>query len=116
MQGKFWRYFVYGPDQPHRVPLRHDAFGVANYTGLGATLVLLLLLALSNDLSLRRLGLRRWKALQRWNYAGFALVAAHTAIYQATSKRALPAVVVFALTVIVVGVVQSAGYRRRARA
>lgn len=113
MQGRWWQYFVYGPEQPRRIPLRHDAFGIANYTGLGATLVFVLLLSISNDWSLRRLGTARWKALQRWNYAGFALVAAHAAIYQITSKRALPAIVAFVLTLGIVVVTQLAGYRRR---
>jgi sulfoxide reductase heme-binding subunit YedZ len=39
--------------------------------------ILLLLLALSNDLSLRRLKRAEWKSLQRWNYGLFALVFIH---------------------------------------
>lgn len=112
MQGRWLQYFLWPPNRPHRLPIRTDAFGVANFTGLGATVVLLLLLALSNDLALRRLGTRRWKALQRGNYAGFVLVAVHAAVYQATQNRVLPAVVVFAAVVIVVGLTQLAGYRR----
>src|SRR5690349_6087889 len=48
--GKFWKYFIY-PDGDHRIPLRHDLFGFANWTGLAAGLLLVLLLAISNDLS-----------------------------------------------------------------
>lgn len=113
MQGRFWLYFVYPPNQPHRIPLRHDPFGVANYAGLFGTLVLILLLALSNDLALRRLGTQRWKALQRWNYAGFALVAVHTAIFQIAMKRPFPAVGAFAATLVVVAATQLLGTRKR---
>jgi sulfoxide reductase heme-binding subunit YedZ len=53
-------------------------FGLSNYTGLFAGLILLALLATSNDVSLRKLGNPGWKSLQRWNYACFGLTAIHT--------------------------------------
>ena len=62
-------------------------FGLTNYAGLGATLILLLLLFLSNDASLRSFGARRWKSLQRWNYACALLVVGHGAVYQIIEKR-----------------------------
>jgi sulfoxide reductase heme-binding subunit YedZ len=80
MAGKFWKYFIY-PDGAHVVPLRYDLFGFANWTGLAATLVLLMLLAISNDVSLRALGSRRWKGWQRWTYWAAALVVAHGLAY-----------------------------------
>ncbi len=107
-----WWYFVYPPDQPHRVPLRHDLFGTANWLGVAATLVLVLLLALSNDLSLRRLGTRRWKALQRWNYALGAGVALHAAAYQLVEKRMPPFPLVLAVVVVATVAVQLAGRHR----
>lgn len=113
MQGKYWLYFVYPSNEPHALPIRLDKFGFANYTGLGSTLVLVLLLALSNDLALRRLGTGRWKALQRWNYWGFALMALHAVAYQVMEKRTLPAVVVLAGTLVVVAATQLAGFVRR---
>src|SRR2546426_573259 len=100
LRGRMLQYFVYPPDQPHRIPIRHDAFGFANYAGLGATLVLALLLTLSNDLSLRALGTARWKSLQRWNYAGFGLVLLHGAAYQFIEKRAVLLVGVFGAVVL----------------
>ena len=112
MQGQWWLYFIWPAKETHRLPLRTDAFGFANYTGLASTLILLLLLALSNDLSLRRLGTRRWKALQQWNYAGFALMAVHGAVFQIMEKRVLPVVVVFAGAVLVVTATQLLGRRR----
>jgi sulfoxide reductase heme-binding subunit YedZ len=64
------------------MPLRYDVFGLGNHTGLVAALIILVLLATSNDASLRKLGTPGWKQLQRWNYAAFALVAVHTWTYQ----------------------------------
>lgn len=93
--------------------LRTDLFGFANYTGLVAVLLAAMLLGLSNDVSLRALGTPRWKSLQRWNYALFALVLAHGVGYQVIEKRHLPFVVAFGALSLVTVVVQLAGYRAR---
>ena len=85
LRGKMWLYFV---DTHHH--LRRDAFGFGNYTGVLAALVFALLLALSNDVSFRRLGADRWKSLQRWAYAGIVLTAAHAIAYQQIEKRMSP--------------------------
>ena len=110
-RGRMWFYFLDPSVRPHPVPLRHDLFGLANFAGLGATIVLLILLVLSNDWSLRALGARRWKSLQRWNYAYLALVIAHTAAYQVVTGRARLFVGVFAVMVGAVFVAQLAGIR-----
>jgi sulfoxide reductase heme-binding subunit YedZ len=97
--------------------LRYDPFGVANFTGLGSTVVLILLLGLSNDLSLRVLGTRRWKTLQRWNYAGFALVVVHGVLYQLIEKRQLLFVGLFSIMGLLVVALQVSGFWEiRARA
>lgn len=83
LRGRPWLYYVYENWQAeHFLPLRHDWFGWANHTGLIAALIVLALLATSNDASLRKLGTPGWKQLQRWNYAAFGLVILHTFFYQ----------------------------------
>jgi sulfoxide reductase heme-binding subunit YedZ len=82
LRGRPWLYFV---DENHRV--RHDLFGIGNDSGLLASLLFLLLLAISNDLSLRRLGSRTWKSLQRWTYVAVALTLVHAVAYQFVEKR-----------------------------
>jgi sulfoxide reductase heme-binding subunit YedZ len=114
-RGEALRYFLYAPGEGPGIPLRVDPIGWANHTGLAATVLLALLLAISNDVALRLLGTGRWKAIQRWNYAVFALVGLHGAIYQVLVKRALPAVVLFAGMLSVATVVQVAGFRQRRR-
>ena len=104
-------YFFVRNGSGHWVP-RIDAFGLSNWAGLVATLVLLVLLALSNDWSLRRLGRARWKALQRTAYAGAVLVVLHGAVYQLLERRPVAWVLVFALTVVAVAAVQGLGFRR----
>jgi sulfoxide reductase heme-binding subunit YedZ len=107
LRGRPWLYFV---DQHHR--LRHDLFGFGNDTGLIASLLFLLLLAISNDLSLRRLGVRKWKSLQRWTYAAVVLTSAHAVAYQHVEKRQVPYKVVLWAAIAVMTVFQGAGWWR----
>jgi methionine sulfoxide reductase heme-binding subunit len=107
--GRMWLYFV--PETWRSFPLRLDLFGFTNYAGLAATLILVLLLALSNDASLRALGPARWKSLQRWNYAGAALVVAHGIVYMVLEKRTPAFIAAFAVLVLLAAGLQLAGYR-----
>lgn len=90
LRGRPWLYYLYQHWSRHLFPFRHDLFGLANYTGLLCTLVVALLLATSNDYSLRRLGTPQWKKLQRWNYAAFLLVAVHAAGYETIEHQKIP--------------------------
>ena len=112
MRGQFWLYFFPPPEERHAIPLRLDGFGLANHTGLAATLLLVLLLAISNDIALRRLGARRWKLVQRLNYAAAAFVALHGAAYVYMDKRATGFVLFFVLLLLGSGGLQVAGARR----
>lgn len=114
LRGKMLQYFFYPPGKQHLLwGLRLDLFGFANDTGLIATSLIALLLALSNDLSLSKLGGQRWKSLQRWNYGLFALVVIHGIAYQVIEKRKLPYPVMFAVLVAPVVVIQLLGFRQR---
>ena len=94
LRGRPWLYYIYGPTEHHHsFPIRHDAFGTANYTGAISALLVIALLATSNDYSLRKLGTRGWKTLQRWNYAVFALAGLHALIYQKAIEQQRPAFV-----------------------
>jgi sulfoxide reductase heme-binding subunit YedZ len=82
LRGRPWLYFV--NEHQH---IRHDLFGFGNDTGLLAALLFLFLLAISNDLSLRRLGTRKWKSMQRWTYVAIVLTVLHAVAYQHIEKR-----------------------------
>jgi sulfoxide reductase heme-binding subunit YedZ len=110
------KYFLYR-DAGHRLPVRYDLFGFANWTGLAATALLVLLLLISNDVSLRRLGSRRWKRWQRWTYWAGGLVVLHALAYQWIEKGNGGWVYVFVAVVLIVAAMQLEGRRRfRARA
>ena len=78
-------------------------------------LLVVALAAVSNDLSLRRLGPRRWKALQRTNYVLFGLVALHGLLFQVAEKRTMGLVVLLGATVGITAVVQLWGVQRARR-
>jgi sulfoxide reductase heme-binding subunit YedZ len=115
MSGRFWLYFVYPLDEAHLLPVRYDLFGLANSTGLVASLVLALLLTLSNNGSLRALGTRRWKSLQRWNYGAFVLIVVHGIAYQVLERRELLFVAIGFAVVLAVVTLQVAGLCRELR-
>jgi sulfoxide reductase heme-binding subunit YedZ len=90
--------------------------GLGNWTGLGALVIVVGLLALSTDGSLRQLKARRWKRLQRLNYALFALAVLHAIFYGALSRTTSPFTLLLFGIVVVVGAGQAAGiwlWRRR---
>lgn len=105
-------YFIYPPSKPHDFPIRTDLFGFSNHTGLIAWLVCVMLVALSNDYALRKLGAHRWKSLQRWNYALFGFVALHSVLYQIVERRPLPFVLLFAVLAAATLGVQAVGLVR----
>lgn len=85
------RYFYwFRPMNGSRLPRpRMDAFGLTNDIGVLAVVIVVVLLAISNDVSLRRLGATRWKKIQQWNYWYLGLVIVHAAIYELSEKRTI---------------------------
>jgi methionine sulfoxide reductase heme-binding subunit len=89
MRGRMPLYFLFPPDARTFTRLRYDLFGMANYIGAFATVLLLMLLVLSNNAALRLLGVKRWKSLQRCNYTLIVLVLLHALAYQILERRSL---------------------------
>ena len=84
-RGQILLYFL--EPTPHGYRLIHNLFGLSNDLGAIATILLVVLLVISNDLSLWRLKGKRWKLLQRGNYLLAAFALAHTFGYQTVSHR-----------------------------
>jgi len=96
-----------------------DSFGLGNWTGLAALVVVAGLLALSTDRSIRELKAERWKNLQRLNYTLFGLVVLHAVCYGALSRPASAFTLLLLSTVIAVLSGQALGiwlHRRRRHA
>ncbi len=110
LRGRPWLYYVYEHRRNGPAGLRHDLFGFNNYTGLAAALILIALFATSNDMFLRRLGKQKWKQLQRWNYACFALAGAHTVGYQIMEKQKVHFVTIVAFCLLLALIFQALGF------
>jgi methionine sulfoxide reductase heme-binding subunit len=110
--GSMVLYFFRATGDPQRWVPRFDVFGLTNYVGLAGTLLVVLLMALSNDASLRSLGRFRWKFLQRWNYAIAVLVVLHGVAYQILERRTMFFLVLFGAIVATMATVQLAGFLR----
>ncbi|MGH9383597.1 MAG: ferric reductase-like transmembrane domain-containing protein [Vicinamibacterales bacterium] len=93
-----------------------NSFGLGNWTGLAALVIVLGLLASSSDAALRRLKARPWKWLQRLTYALFGLVILHAFFYGALLRMTSPFTLLLVLSVATVLVGQAVGvvlWRRR---
>jgi sulfoxide reductase heme-binding subunit YedZ len=112
LRGRMWMYFL---KSLHPLRPQWGAFGSANYVGLLAALLFAILLAISNDWSLRAMGTPRWKRLQRWAYAAFMLTLAHGILFQWVEKRNIGWVFFFSAVAATALVTQSFGYVQRRR-
>jgi methionine sulfoxide reductase heme-binding subunit len=116
LRGRMSLYFLFPPEARTFTRLRYDAFGMTNYAGAFAAVLSLMLLALSNNASLRLLGAGQWKRLQRCNYILILLVLLHALVYQVLEKRALPWVLSVLCLTIALGTIRMLGcraYKRR---
>jgi sulfoxide reductase heme-binding subunit YedZ len=79
-----------------------------------SALLVIALLATSNDYSLRKLRTRGWKKLQRWNYAVFALAGAHALLYQeGVEKQQFGFVAMVIVCVVLTAALQAIVFARR---
>lgn len=108
--GNIWLYFFKAVQGDDSYKLRSDLFGFSNYTGLIAGLILLVLLVLSNDISLKWLRSKQWKSIQRWNYFLFAFVLAHGIMYQIIEKRIVVIIFLFSVIMLLPLIGQSIGF------
>lgn len=104
--GDFLDYFLTSDGRPLA-----NSFGLGNWTGFAATVIVVGLLALSSDYALRKLKARSWKRLQRLNYALFALVVVHALFYGALLRTGSPYTLLLILSVVAVFVGQAVGIR-----
>jgi len=83
---------------------------VAMFIGLGAASILALLAATSNSRSIRAIGARRWKVLQRSAYLVGALVVLHVLAVQVQESRDLRHVAITASVLFAFASIQVAGF------
>lgn len=79
LRGKTWLYFLEKTEDGYHI--RHDNFGLANYTGLISAMIILVMLITSNDYFLKKLAPAKWKNIQRSSYLMFILIIIHCYYY-----------------------------------
>ena len=114
MGGRLASYFIVQHRAPNGSVTAGDAaFATANWLGLAATIALILLAAISNDFSLRAMGARLWKNVQRSSYVALVVVAFHGALYQLVEQRSVWLVMSFVLILLIVSGLQTLGAAAR---
>jgi sulfoxide reductase heme-binding subunit YedZ len=108
--------YFFEPDDRSRILT--TSFGLANWTGLAAVVIVAALAAISSDRALRALKARRWKRIQRLNYVLFPLVIAHAVLYGALLRITSPYTALLGVSAVAVLAGQLIGIRlwRRRRA
>jgi methionine sulfoxide reductase heme-binding subunit len=93
-----------------------NSFGLGNWTGAAALVIVFALLATSSDAALRALRAKPWKWIQRLTYVLFALVMLHAFFYGALLRMTSPFTLLLILSVSAVLAGQVVGiwlWRRR---
>ncbi|MCC7204749.1 MAG: hypothetical protein IT441_06690 [Phycisphaeraceae bacterium] len=111
--GHMWLYFFKAREGAEAWTLRDDLFGWANYVGLAAGMIALVLLVTSNDVSIRSLGRGVWKNLQRTAYLLILLTFAHGLMFQVIEKREWAWIAVLSVMLGWILAAQSAGVTAR---
>lgn len=110
--------FVKAALSPPSAEVRNWLFSVGAIAGYVVGALLVLLLALSSDRALRRLGAPRWKRLQRASYLALGLTALHGLAFQVIETRPAALVLLLVATTLAVLALHLAArravHRRRA--
>ena len=101
--------FVREAEHLPAAPLREFLFSGSSILGLAIAALFLLLLALSSDFALHRIGAQRWKFLQKSALVAFWLSVLHGVAFQVLESRYMPMFMLVALALFLVG------FRVRAR-
>jgi len=108
--GKMHLYFLQEVGQDNHLTVRFGNFGIANHSGLIAIIAIIIILILSNDISIRKLQAAKWKSVQRLNYFAFILVLLHGLLYQLIGSRTSPFIIMFGSIAILTIIIQVSGY------
>ncbi len=85
-------------------------FGIANFSGLFQTAIIMLILVISNDIVMDRLGMTRWKNLQRLSYLALGLIFLHGFAYQRVENRDTLLRIILPTLIGCIAIVQAAGF------
>ncbi len=109
MNYEYLGIYVENATAPPSVAMRSDLYNWGTILGYVVAVLFIVLLALSNDWIVRKIGLKWWKRLQRVSYFGFIFTCAHAFAFQILESREALWVCVVLLVTVLVFVGQSFG-------
>jgi len=89
MNYEYLALFVDNAALPPTAAIRNSLYSLGTIFGYIIAVLFIVLLLLSSDWMLRKLGLKWWKRIQRLSYLGFALTALHSFAFQVIETRPL---------------------------
>jgi DMSO/TMAO reductase YedYZ heme-binding membrane subunit len=105
MNYEYLALFVENPVVPPSAVIRSNLYSWGTIFGYVIAVLFIVLLVLSSDWMMRKVGLKWWKRIQRVSYLGFILTCIHAFIFQVLETRSL----VWVLVVLVITVMIAAG-------
>jgi sulfoxide reductase heme-binding subunit YedZ len=102
MNYEYLGIYVEAAPVPPSPEIRSELYSWGTISGYVIAVLFVVLLALSNDWAMRKIGLKWWKRIQRVSYVGFLLTCVHAFLFQVLeSREALWVVVVILITLAV---------------
>jgi sulfoxide reductase heme-binding subunit YedZ len=102
MNYEYLGIYVEAAPVPPSPEIRSELYSWGTISGYVIAVLFIVLLALSNDWAMRKIGLKWWKRIQRVSYVGFLLTCVHAFLFQILeSREALWVVVVIIITLAV---------------
>ncbi|UCG73059.1 MAG: ferric reductase-like transmembrane domain-containing protein [Chromatiales bacterium] len=102
MNYEYLGIYVENAPVPPSVPVREALYLWGTILGYVIAVLFIMLMGLSNDWMVRKVGLKWWKRLQRASYAAFIFTCAHAFMFQVLETRAAVWVVVVALVTVLI--------------
>jgi len=91
MNYEYLGIYVENASMPPAPEIRSELYSWGTILGYVIAVIFIVLLVLSNDWMLRKIGLKWWKRIQRVSYFGFLFTCAHAFAFQVLeSREALP--------------------------
>jgi len=109
MNNEYLNLFVYVDELPFSAEGRYLLYSWGTIAGFVVCVLFILLVALSNDRSMRLLGPRWWKRLQRLAYVAFFLTVLHAFAFQILESRQVLLIAVVATVVALIFIAQLVG-------
>jgi DMSO/TMAO reductase YedYZ heme-binding membrane subunit len=109
MNNEYLNLFVYVDELPFSVEARYLLYSWGVIAGFVVGVLFIPLVALSNDRSLRLIGQRWWKRLQRLAYVAFSLTVLHAFAFQILESRQALLISIVATAVALIFIAQLVG-------